>query len=63
MKDHKEMTVRNIRRLLFETNKFAVIGEDELTNKESRNMLFAKNQNSSMNVIDNGSHLLIWKIR
>jgi dTDP-D-glucose 4,6-dehydratase len=32
-----------------------------MTNKESRDYLYAKdNQEAVMNVIDNGSHLLIW---
>jgi hypothetical protein len=57
-----QMTIREIRTILFETNKYAVIGADEMTNKESRDFLYAKeNQNEMMNVIDNGSHLLIWK--
>ena len=56
------MTIREIRRVLFETEKYTVIGADEMTNKESRDFLYAKdNQDETMNVIDNGSHLLIWK--
>jgi len=55
------MTVREIRRLLFETDKYTVIGEDEMTNKESRDFLYAiDNQDKTYNVIDEGSHLLIW---
>lgn len=55
------MTIREIRRVLFETDKFTVIGADELTNKESRDFLYAReNQDEVLNVIDNGSHLLIW---
>jgi hypothetical protein len=57
----KQMTVREIRRLLFETDKYTVIGEDEMTNKESRDFLYAiDNQDKIYNVIDEGSHLLIW---
>jgi hypothetical protein len=57
----KQMTVREIRRLLFETDKYAVIGEDEMTNKESRDFLYAiDDQDKNYNVIDEGSHLLIW---
>jgi hypothetical protein len=57
----KQMTVREIRRLLFETDKYTVIGEDEMTNKESRDFLYAiDNQDKAYNVIDEGSHLLIW---
>jgi hypothetical protein len=57
----KQMTVREITRLLFETDKYTVIGEDEMTNKESRDFLYAiDNQDKTYNVIDEGSHLLIW---
>jgi hypothetical protein len=56
-----QMTIREIRRVLFETNKYTVIGADEMTNKESRDFLYSKdNQEEVVNVIDNGSHLLIW---
>lgn len=57
-----QMTIREIRKVLFETEKYTVIGADEITNKESRDFLYAKdNQDEVMNVIDNNSHLLIWK--
>ena len=56
-----QMTIREIRTALFETEKYTVIGSNEMTNKESRDFLYAKdNQNEIMNVIDNGSHLLIF---
>ena len=56
-----KMTIREIRRVLFETEKYTVIGSDEMTNKESRDFLYVKdNQDEVMNVIDNNSHLLIW---
>ncbi len=57
-----ELTVREMRRILFETEKYTVIGEDEMTNKESRDFLYSKvNQEEVFNVIDNDTHLLIWK--
>jgi ethanolamine utilization microcompartment shell protein EutL len=58
-----KMSVRQIRRILFETDKFTVIGADEMTNKESRDYLYGyMNQDYTfLNVIDNGSHLLIWE--
>ena len=56
-----QMTIREIRRVLFETEKYTVIGANEMTNKESRDFLYAKdNQYELMNVIDNVSNLLIW---
>lgn len=55
-----KLTVREIRRILFETEKYTVIGEDEMTNKESRDFLYSKeNQEEVFNVIDNDTHLLI----
>jgi hypothetical protein len=55
------MTIREIRTILFNTEKYTVIGSEEMTNKESRDFLYAKdNQDEVMNVIDNNDHLLIW---
>ena len=57
-----QMTIRQIRSILFNTEKYTVIGADEMTNKESRDFLYAKeDQDEILNVIDNGSHLLIWE--
>ena len=56
-----ELTIREIRTILFETEKYTVIGSEEMTNKESRDFLYAKNnQDEVLNVIDNGTHLLIF---
>jgi hypothetical protein len=58
----KKLTVRQIRRILFKTEKYTVIGSEEMTNKESRDFLYEiDNQEQFMNVIDNNTHLLIWK--
>jgi hypothetical protein len=57
-----QMTIREIRQELFSTDKFTVIGAEEMTNKESRDFLYAKvDQEEEMNVINNTTHLLIWK--
>ena len=54
-------TVREIRKILFDTDKYTVIGSDEKNNEESRNILYGmSNQEELLNVIDNGTHLLIW---
>jgi hypothetical protein len=46
---------------LFDTDKYSVIGSQEMTNKESRDFLYSKqNQDEVMNVIDKGTHLLIF---
>jgi hypothetical protein len=56
-----KLTVREIRKILFETEKYTVIFADEMTNKESRDFLYAKdNQDETFNVIDNNTHLLIF---
>jgi galactose-1-phosphate uridylyltransferase len=56
------MTIREIRRVLFDTNLFAVIGPDEMTNKEARDYFYAKtDQEKVLNVIENGNHLLVWE--
>lgn len=56
------LTIREIRQELFTNDKYTVIGSKEMTNKESRDLLYNKeNQDEKMNVIDNDSHLLIWK--
>ena len=56
-----QLTIREIRTILFDTDKYAVIGSEEMTNKESRDFLYAKNnQDEVLNVIDNGTHLLIF---
>ena len=55
------LTIREIRQELFTNDKYTVIGSEEMTNKESRDFLYNKeNQDEKMNVIDNESHLLIW---
>lgn len=53
-----KMTIRELRRVLFETEKYSVIFTDEMSNKESRDFLYTKdNQDEVMNVIDNGNNL------
>ena len=57
-----KLTIREIRKILFDNDKYTVIGSEEMTNKESRDFLYNKmNQDEKMNVFENGSHLLIWK--
>ena len=52
-----QMTIREIRRVLFETEKYIFIS------KESRDFLYKNNHQDDelMNVIDGGTYLLIWK--
>jgi hypothetical protein len=56
-----KLTIREIRRVLFESDKYTVICSDEMSNKKSRDFLYAiEDQDAMMNVIDNGTHLLVW---
>jgi len=56
-----KMTVREIRSFLFDSDFYTVIGENEMTNKESRDFLYSmENQERVLNVIKNDDHLLIW---
>ena len=41
MKNYRR-TIRQIRRILFPTEKYTVIGSEEMTNKESRDFLYEK---------------------
>jgi len=62
MNDRKKMTVRQIIDLVFNSKKYAVIQSDETTRKETLSFFNAiKNKTKIFNVIDNGSHLLIWE--
>jgi hypothetical protein len=57
----EEMTVREIRKVLFDTNKYTVIGSNEMTNKESRDYLYnLEYQDRLLRVIDKGDYLLIY---
>ena len=57
----KKKTALQIRNLLRITNKYAVISENEMRNKDARKYLHAMYYDDSiLNIIDNGSHYLIW---
>lgn len=54
-------TVREIRRILFETNYCTEVGLHTMTNKESRDYFYAiVDQDLVLNVIDDDNYLLIW---
>ena len=58
----RKLTVSQIRTLLFNTDKYAVIGSNELTNKVTRDYLFHNYDGDEMlNVIEKETHLLIWE--
>ena len=57
----QKMTIREIRKILFDTDHHAVIGQEEMANKEARDYLYNKeNQDEILNVITCPDHLLIW---
>jgi hypothetical protein len=60
----QKLTVREVRKILFDSDLYSVIGQDEMTNKESRDFLYSlENQDQIINVIQNQNHLLIWKLK
>lgn len=55
------LTATEIRKILFfNEDLYAVIGEQEMTNSEARRYLFDMSSDVEFNVIDNGTHLLIY---
>ena len=55
------MTIREILRLLYDSKKYAVVGSEEMRNQQCRDFLsYMNNPDKTYNVIDEGSHLLIW---
>jgi hypothetical protein len=60
----QKLTVREVRKILFDSDLYSVIGQDEMTNKESRDFLYSlENQDQIINVIQNQNHLLIWNLQ
>ena len=56
-----QLTIREIRTILFDTDKKTVYKNTVMDNKESRDYFYAKdNQDEVLKVIDNGTHLLIY---
>ena len=55
------LTVREIRKILFDTDMLASINEQDMSNKEARDYLYAKNdQEQVLSVIEHNDCLLIW---
>ena len=55
-----KMTIREIRKHLFDNDIYTVIGWEKMTNKESRDLLFQQtNQELLVNVIVYKTHLLL----
>jgi hypothetical protein len=54
-------TVRELRKILFDSTNYAVIGEEEMTNQEARAFLFTLNQDKVMGLIIQHDHFLIWE--
>jgi hypothetical protein len=60
--EKKTMTVREIRKILFDTDFFAFIDARLMSNKGARDYLYAKNdQEQVLNVIQKNVYLVIWK--
>jgi hypothetical protein len=57
----KTMTVREIRKILFDTDMLASINEQDMSNKEARDYLYAKtDQEQVLKVIKRNDYLVIW---
>jgi hypothetical protein len=57
----KQMTIREILRLLHDSKKYAVVGSEEMRNQQCRNFLaYMNNPAKTYNVIEADTHLLIW---
>ena len=55
------MTIREIRKFLFDNDVYTVMIWEEMNNKQSRDFLYQQtNQDLLMNVIINKTHLLIY---
>jgi hypothetical protein len=64
LNEPENMTVAQVRRLLFDSNKYAVIGENEMTNGEARAYLYEMpNQEEILSVIDMGDHVLVTELK
>jgi hypothetical protein len=56
-----QLTIREIRTILFDTDKKTVYKNNVMNNKESRDYFYSKdNQDEVLKVTDNGTHLLIF---
>ena len=56
------LTVREIRKILFDTDMLASINEQNMSNKDARDYLYAKNdQEQVLMVIEHNDCLLIWE--
>ena len=57
----KQMTIRQILRLLYDSKKYAVVGSEEMRNQKCRDFLsYMNNLDKTYNVIEEDTHLLIW---
>ena len=61
MEKTQRLTVREIRKVLFDTGFFAFIGNRLMSNKGARDYLYAKiDQEQVLNVIQKNVYLVIW---
>ena len=57
------LTVRDIRKILFDTDFFAAIGTQLMTNKDAMDYLYAKtDQEQVLKVIQRDDYLVIWVV-
>jgi hypothetical protein len=57
----KQMSVRDLRRVLFLSEKFAIVNTFELTNKEARDLFYNfDNQDKIVNVFETENCVSVW---
>jgi hypothetical protein len=60
--EKKTMTIREIRKILFDTDMLAFINEQDMSNKEARDYLYAKtDQEQVLITFKKNDCLLIWE--
>lgn len=61
MRTKVEMTIREVRKVLFDTNHFAIVNIEEMTNKEARDYFYGfDNQDMVVNVFVNEKCIAVW---
>jgi hypothetical protein len=57
----KQMSVRDLRSILFLSEKLAIVNTFELTNKEARDLFYNfDNQDKMVNVLENENCVKVW---
>jgi hypothetical protein len=59
----KQMTIREVRKVLFDTDMFAIINTEEMTNKQARDFFYGfDNQEKLVNTFINDNCFSVWYV-